>query len=129
MTIQDQVIAALTAWRENRGGGQAGMQSVINVICNRALHRGTAALTECTRPWQFSSLTATGNPELTLWPAYNDPQWLLALSLAAQAADESLEDITGAALYYYSASMNPPPSWASTLTQTVEIEGQIFFKA
>jgi hypothetical protein len=35
----DQVLAR-TAWGENRGGGQVGLQSVINVIMNRAAHPG-----------------------------------------------------------------------------------------
>ena len=127
MTIQDQVVLALTAWRENRGGGIPGMQSVINVVCNRATHRRTDAYTECVRPMQFSSLTAKGDPELTLWPADNDPQWLEAISLAGQAAAGTLEDITEGATSYYAQSI-PPPYWAASMTQTCIISGQVFFK-
>ena len=127
MTIADQFMLALTAWRENRGGGIPGMQSVINVVCNRAAHRRTDAYTECVRPMQFSSLTAKGDPELTLWPADNDPQWLEAISLAGQAAAGTLEDITEGAMSYYAQSI-PPPYWAASMTQTCIISGQVFFK-
>jgi spore germination cell wall hydrolase CwlJ-like protein len=128
MTIQDQVILALTAWRENRGGGTQGMQSVMNVILNRSIKRGTDAYTESVRPQQFSSLTAKGDPELTLYPADNDHQWQEALALASQAAAGTLEDITGGAISYYALSMPTPPYWAASMKQTATIEGQVFLR-
>lgn len=144
MRMQDQVLLALTAWRENRGGGVEGMQSVANVILNRAMHRGTDAYTECIRPLQFSSLTAKGDPELTLWPADNDQQWLAALGLAEQATVGSLDDITGGAVLYYAprgiqssktirlpdGSVLPfPEGWnENAVTFTCRIADQLFFK-
>ena len=128
MTIQDQVIGALTAWRENRGGGVVGMQSVINVLVNRATHRGTDVYSEAVRRLQFSSMTAAGDPNLILFPTDNDPQWLEALTLASQASRGSLDDITEGSTSYYAASMSTPPYWAASMTRTVTIEGQIFFK-
>jgi hypothetical protein len=44
MTIADQFVLALTCWRENRGGGIPGMQSVANVIMNRAAKRTIGAV-------------------------------------------------------------------------------------
>jgi len=127
MTIQDQVIGALTAWRENRGGGTPGMQSVINVLVNRAAKRGTSVYAEAVRRWQFSSMTAPGDPNLDLFPADNDPQWQQALILAVEAAT-SLQDITGGATSYYALSMPKPPYWAASMTETCRIAGQVFFK-
>jgi spore germination cell wall hydrolase CwlJ-like protein len=143
MRIQDQVLLALTAWRENRGGGASGMQSVANVIMNRAAARKTDAYTECVRPLQFSSLTAKGDPELTLWPADADAQWAEALALAAEAAAGTLEDITGGAtLYYAPASIQTtatiqlpngsripfPEGWnASAVKYACTIQSQAFF--
>ena len=75
MTSADTFLLALCAWRENRGGGNPGMQSVINVVCNRATARGTSPYQECVRPEQFSSLTKKNDPELILWPTVTDPQW------------------------------------------------------
>lgn len=128
MNIQDQVIGALCAWRENRGGGTPGMQSVINVLVNRATHRGTDVYTEATRRLQFSSMTADGDPNLILFPQDNDQQWQDALALASSAARSALDDITGGATSYYALSMSTPPYWAASMTRTVEIEGQAFFK-
>ena len=99
MTIQDQVIGALCCWREARGGlpQPNAMQSILNVLHNRATKHGTDIYTEATRKLQFSSLTAHGDPELTLWPSDSDPQWVTALKLAATP----LSDITGGATDYY----------------------------
>lgn len=128
MTIADEFILALTCWRENRGGGYEGMQSVANVVLNRARKRGDSPYEECIRPWQFSSITAKGDPELILWPALSDPQWKLAQNIAQDAANGSLDDITGGATFYYALSIAHPPSWASAMQKTVEIQGQVFFK-
>lgn len=128
MTPSDIAIGALAAWRENRGGGSEGMQSVINVLCNRAKARGTDVYTEAVRRKQFSSLTAQGDPELTLFPEETDVQFHEALNLMQQAAEGALADITGGATYYYAESLKPPPSWAAEYEQTAVIAGQVFLK-
>jgi hypothetical protein len=146
MTIQDQVILALTMWRENRGGGIAGMQSVANVVMNRAVQRKTSAFVECLRPLQFSSLTAKGDPELTLWPQETDEYWVSALLLAAKAAEGTLEDITGGADLYYAPKglvttrgqkftlpngnvIQFPDGWnENAVVYTCTIADQVFFK-
>src|ERR1700692_3939206 len=101
MTIQDQVIGALTCYRENRSGGVQGMQSVFNVLMNRAKKRMTDVYTEAVRKLQFSSMTAAGDPELTLFPTDMDSQGAEALTLAYQASTGNLDDITGGATLYY----------------------------
>src|ERR1035438_252158 len=93
MTIQDQILAAITMWRENRGGGMPGMQSVGNVIQNRATKSGQDVYTVCTKHAQFSSISMS-NPEAYLWPIAADPQWQKALTLAQQMAAGTLQDIT-----------------------------------
>ena len=128
MTMQDQVIGALTMWRENRGGGQEGMTSVLNVLMNRAKARGTSVYTEAVRAKQFSSMTEPGDVNLVLFPQAGDQEWQEALALAAQASAGTLEDITGGSLSYYAESMKEPPYWAKTMEKTVIIGGQIFFK-
>jgi spore germination cell wall hydrolase CwlJ-like protein len=89
-------------WRENRGGGVAGMQSVANVMLNRVAKHRSTPWKECTARLQVSSLTAPGDPELNLWAAdEGDAQWEQALELAGRAAGGTLEDLTGGALDYY----------------------------
>jgi N-acetylmuramoyl-L-alanine amidase len=127
MTPQDIALFAITCWRENRGGGTPGMQSVGNVIVNRMAQHGQDAYRVCTTHAQFSSISMP-DPEDYLWPQETDLQWQEALSLAQQAAQGTLEDITGRATSYYAASMPTAPYWAASMTQTVVIAGQIFFK-
>jgi N-acetylmuramoyl-L-alanine amidase len=128
MTISDEFVVALAVWRENRGGGYEGMQSVANVIVNRAKIRKTAPYAECVWALQFSSLTAKGDPELALWPAQTDPSWTEAKYIAGAAVNGTLLDITGGATNYYATSMTTPPTFAAKMTQTVVIKNQIFFK-
>lgn len=132
MTIEDEAIGALCAYRENRSGGSAGMQSVLNVLMNRAAKRGTSVSEEALRPWQFSSMTALADPQLAKGPNTTEPadiaSYILAFTLAASAAAGTLEDITQGATSYYAASSPTVPSWAASMTQTVAISGQIFFR-
>lgn len=137
------VLMALTAWRENRGGGKVGMQSVINVIINRARRDNNSPYYECVHKWQFSSISASSDPELVLWPVETDPQWAIALQLAESAIEGDLPDITGEATLYYAPHaiktdrqipinnvMTPfPQTWNSFAVEyTATVQGQVFFK-
>jgi hypothetical protein len=128
MTDADIVIGALCAWRENRHGGVQGMTSVINVLMNRAQKRNTCVYIEAVKPWQFSSLTAPGDPQLILFPTKGDAEFQTALYLMQQADAGTLADITGAATMYYADSMATPPYWVSSYTFTVEVQNQRFYK-
>jgi hypothetical protein len=144
MRVQDQVFLAVAMWKENREAGVRGMQSVGNVLMNRAAKRKTNEYTECTRPLQISSLTAKGDPELTLWPQDSDPTWQTALDLAAHAAAGILVDITNGATLYYAPEGQSwkqrftlpngsviafPDDWnKEAVAYTAEIGSQYFFK-
>lgn len=151
MTIQDQVFGAVTAWKENRGGGEAGMHSVLNALINRAKARDTDVYTECVRPLQFSSMTAPGDPMLVKWPTPKNvadwQAWEIALNLAETAATGGLTDLTGGATLYFAPaalaasqkSATPftlpdgtqipfPKGWNPTAVRyTVTIQNQVFF--
>ncbi len=144
MTAQDIAITALTCWREARGGRPQpdAMQAVMNVICNRSAKTGESPYTVCTTHAQFSSISEPG-PEAYLWPVAADPQWVMALSLASQAAAGTLADLTnGSTLYYAPYSIHTtatftlpngtvvpfPEGWnASVVTYEASIGGQLFF--
>ena len=132
MTEQDLLMGQLCAWRENRGGGHTGMQSVLNVLQNRAKRDGTSIAFEALKKWQFSSMTAPGDPQLDRGPntleAVDIATWQLAYELAMEAIEGNLEDITDGAVNYYAESMSPPPSWAASMIYTVTIASQKFFK-
>ena len=151
MNIQDIVVGSLCSWREARGGGQTGMQSIFNVLQNRATKRNTDVYTEATRFEQFSSMTAPGDPELGVWPntahQVDYQAWEIALNLAQTAANGGLTDLTkGATLYYAPHGLTPdeisptryalpdgtlvsfPKSWNRDVVKyTVTIADQLFF--
>jgi spore germination cell wall hydrolase CwlJ-like protein len=142
MTAEDITLTATTAYRENRGGGMAGMASVVNVVMNRAKASGHTPYTVCTTHAQFSSISVPG-PEAYLWPKETDPDWIAALTLAAQAAADTLTDLTqGATLYYAPKAIETtarfvlpggesvpfPKDWnAAVVRFTVKIANQLFF--
>jgi spore germination cell wall hydrolase CwlJ-like protein len=126
--FQDLFMITLTAWRENRGGGEEGMQSVMNTIVNRARIHGMTFYDVCTLHDQYSSVTYPTDPETAIYAVKSDPQWAIARGLAAQAAAGTLVDITDGATSYYALSMKKPPYWAASMTKTVTLFGQVFFK-
>lgn len=127
-TDEDIFDGALCAWRENRGGGIEGMQSVINVLQNRAVKRSSSISAEATRPWQFSGMTAKGDVNLTEYPQEFDRAFDDALMLMRRLKAGMLNDLTGEATMYYAESMSEPPKWASSYQYTTTIAGQKFFK-
>jgi len=129
MTQIDIISAALCSWKENRGHGTQGMQSVINVLMNRAKIHGTSVYAEVYRPLQFSSMSYQHDPQLLIQPTVDDPQFTDALNLAESAGRGTLQDITEGATNYYAESMDKdPPTWAKTMKPTVVIGSQRFFK-
>jgi N-acetylmuramoyl-L-alanine amidase len=127
MTPLDQISLALCIWKENRGGGIPGMQSCANVILNRAAVRKLSVYAVVYQPLQFSSMSYQHDPQLLIQPKVDDPQWAQAQELAALAADGKLTDITLGATSYYAVSI-PAPYWAASMTPTVMIANQRFFK-
>jgi hypothetical protein len=63
-----------------------------------------------------------------VWPVEGDELYATAEMLVTQALIGQLPDITDGATNYYSLRMAAPPKWAASMTQTVIIEGQAFFK-
>jgi len=106
---------ARNAWGEARGCGASGMQRVINVIVNRADNPrwwGTDLVSVCLAPEQFSCRDADDKnlPQL-LAVTDTDPQFRIALALAAQAVNGTLKDLTNGADSYY-AGNSLVPDWA-----------------
>ena len=123
----DDFILALCIWREARGEGSDGMQAVGCVIRNRVTQHKTSYYQEVTKPWQFSSITAKGDPELSVYPMIGDTQWALIQAMVPAIIDGTLADNTGGAQFYYATTI-PLPSWAASMTQTCQIGKQVFYK-
>jgi hypothetical protein len=103
----EYVIAALTAWREDRSASTRGMTAVLCVLRNRVAKHGSDYYRECTKPWAFSSITAHGDSQLSLWPAEDDPTWVNAQQLAQGVIDGTIADITGGSTLYYAPASIP----------------------
>ena len=132
MNTEDKATALVCIWRENRGGGVPGMQSVLNVLMNRSARDSSTVKDEALRRLQFTSMSYASDPEIRLGPdfllAADASAWYAAADLVEQAVAGTLQDITQGATNYYAASLSEPPAWAAAMTRTVVIAGQIFFK-
>ena len=151
LSLDDEFVLKLTAWRENRGGGIEGMQSVMNAIVNRAVKERSTVYNVCTAPEQFSSMTVLGDAGTVRWAKEGNSAswqtWQEADRLAAAAQADRLEDLTGGAtLYYAPAALAPenraavdyrlpagdtvpfPKGWDRTKVKfTRQVAGQLFF--
>ncbi len=151
MTTSEIQLLAKVAWKENRGGGSDGMQSVINVVLNRVGHRNYPDSIEgvIMQPSQFTSMSVKSDPEYSLDPvtaklnAADAQAWQEAQRLAVLAAGGNLEDVTlGSTLYYAPAGIQThrtitlptgenipwPQTWNQAVVQyRATIQHQVFF--
>lgn len=108
-------VLALTVWREARGESQAAREAVAGVVMERAAHPGWWGRTPygiCTRPLQFSAMTAPSDPQLGRWPREDDPAWRECLGTASDALAGRLQHPFPGADSYHDTSI-PPPHWAT----------------
>lgn len=136
MFTDKQDTVARTIWGEARGEGVQGMQAVANVIANRVLSKrkrefGRGWVGVCKKSQQFScwndSLNNKKNKNAMLSVTSDDLQFAQALTLANDAIDNVLQDITGGATFYH--HKNITPAWnMSLLEQTAQIGNHIFYK-
>ena len=120
---------ALCIYREARGEGTEGQIAVACVIRNRVRRNMTSYYSEIVKPWQFSSITAKGDPQLSVWPNILDTTWKQCQDIAAEVANGTVPDPTGGATLYYADSIPFPASWnRSKVAETVKIGHQTFFR-
>jgi len=130
---EPELVLAATAWMEDRSGGKAGMQAVMNVVCNRADNPrwwGRDIVSVCLKPMQFSAWNRGSSqiPKVKVAMADGDLQWATALDLATLAVAGELPDLTDNADSYYAASDPSPPAWAEAAHYCGTIGGQKFFR-
>lgn len=144
MTPVDYGILALCLWREARGEGYAGQVAVACVVRNRVLKNSTSYFGEITKKWAFSSITATGDPQLGLYPNVFDTQWQQCQQIAQSVADGDITDTTGGATLYWNPlgiksnvtfetlsgqTVDFPQSWnPEVVSETVQIGSHIFLR-
>lgn len=129
MTHADYFMTALCLWREARGEGNSGMTAVGCVIRNRVTRDNKSYYAEVVKPWQFSSITAKGDPQLVLFPDALDGSWQQAVLVAGNIIGDVVSDITGGATLYFDDSIPFPRSWNPAAVQaTVKLGRLNFYK-
>lgn len=124
-----KALLALVLWREAQGEPHEGRVAIANVIRNRVLstHHDDQWDNVMEKKWQFSSLTAPGDPTLVRWPDNTDPVFQDCARIAIATIEGTIEDNTGGATLY--ANLNVcDPAWTHTATKTVVIGHHTFFK-
>ena len=96
----DDILLALTLWREARGEGIEGMRAVAHVIANRVAAGWGDRHAIITALNQFTSMTGIGDSQTILWPTSTDPSFIAALSVVAALDSGTDTDPTNGALYY-----------------------------
>jgi hypothetical protein len=142
-------LLAECAWKENRAGKIPGMQSVINVVMNRAKMHHAPIDAIIMTPKQFTSMSVKTDPEYGVDPSKSTGidaiAWACAQTLASEAAAGTLEDIThGSTLYYAPKGIKTnkyfklpsgelvlfPQKWnPDAVKYQATIAGQLFFTA
>lgn len=128
------VLMALVVYREARSESSAARLGVAFAVMNRVAKPGWWGKTVrevLFKPWQFSSVTAHGNPELLVWPTEQIPAdeaaWEDCLNQSLAAYQKTKTDPTDGADSYYDISI-PAPVWASSETFTVQIGKLRFYE-
>ena len=117
MDSYERLVLALTIWREARGEDHKTKVAVACSIRNRVLHPkwwGNDYVSVCTKKWQYSSMTATSDPQLGLWPSITDFSFAECMEIADAVIDGELSTPieTHGADSYYDDSI-APPKWAT----------------
>ena len=123
-----KALFALTIWREARGEGRDGMRAVAHVIANRVAATNLPDQWDdvIERKWQFSSMTAPGDPELILWPKQPDPAWETAMQVAELIYGGGDYDLTLGATFYFNPNV-VMPDWAKSMKKTITIGNHNFY--
>jgi len=127
----DIVFAALCAWREAQGEVEAGKIAVLCVIRNRVrknwIHDSNFQ-DVCCHPWQFSAMTARGDPNLIKWPDSKDLAWLDCIRLAELIVTDRISDQTGGSEFYHDASISGPPAGWGSVEEQARIGRLVFYR-
>jgi N-acetylmuramoyl-L-alanine amidase len=118
---------ALCSWREARGEGRDGIRGVIHVIANRAKLANKSWAEIIYQKWQFSSMTAPGDPQLCLVPQPPDAVFSDCCEIAVLVSGGGDFDLTSGATHYYATTI-PEPEWAKVMRFTIQIGRQRFYK-
>jgi len=108
---------ALLVWRESRGASREAQVAVAHSVLNRVARPswwGKTLDEVIWKKWQYSSLTAPGDPQLNLQPRLSSNGWLDALGVAYDVIHgEEANPFPGADSYYDDSI--PAPKWVASV--------------
>jgi N-acetylmuramoyl-L-alanine amidase len=117
------VLLALVIWREARGEGPLCMTAVACSIRNRVSRPGWWGkdyISVISKKWQYSSMSAPGDPQLIIYPQIGDAAFDKALEIADQVINEVVKNPVPGADSFYDDSISPP-RWATKDTFVAKI--------
>lgn len=127
----DKALLALVLWREARGEALETKRLVAWSIKNRVSHPswwGVDWGSVITKRWQYSSMTAPGDPNLIRWPLQTDTSWQACMQIAGEVF-EGTTDLASGATHYFDKSLDSnQPEWAKDMTHVTDSGGMRFYK-
>lgn len=110
-------IGALCIWREARGESYQTKLAVAYSIMNRVSHPkwwGTSLIQVVGKLWQYSSMTAKGDPNLIQYPPReDDPYWQECLKAMDSAYFGKEPNPVPGADSYHDTSIQTPAQWGN----------------
>jgi spore germination cell wall hydrolase CwlJ-like protein len=127
--VCDVFFLGLVVWREARGASHEAQVAVASSVMNRVKRPswwGTDVSSVAGKRWQYSSLAAPGDAQLTLWPLLSDPTWLACLGVAYDVIhSEEPNPLPGADSYYDDSIA--PPKWTKGARLCGKIDNLNFY--
>lgn len=121
-------LLALVVYREARGETLQAQIAVAFSILNRVVHPGwwgSSLSAVIGKKWQYSSMTAPGDPQLGLFPHEPDPAFDQCMNAASMVLNAQVENPVPGADSYYDVSITAP-KWATPSTFVKQIGNLIF---
>lgn len=112
--LWEYYLLALCLWREARGEGYDAQCGVVHTVLNRLKARtwfGASISEIVSKPWQFSSMSAPGDRQLTRFPLAGDSAFTLCLQVVEDCCNGRAPDPTRGADHFYDDSI-AAPAWA-----------------
>jgi hypothetical protein len=125
----DVFYLALVIWREARGASHDAQVAIGWTVMNRVARPGWWGTTIdeiSTKRFQFSSLTAPGDPQLVKWPVCSDASWLACLGVAYDILHGDEPTMFPGADSYYDDSI-AAPAWTHGATLCGKIDNLNFY--
>lgn len=107
-------LLSIVVWREARGESRPAKIAVACSILNRVIRPswwGDSISAVISKKWQYSSMSASGDPNLIRWPSRPDPAFEECMAVVDDVLAQRIKNPMPGADSYFDDSI-PPPKWA-----------------